>query len=117
MLSIRIPFRKQRFRFYKPKWPSTLQISAASPPEIARQSQSDIISARDVEAACQRLTVSPRTRMFRHLGTFAGLALVFALSNVGSMVVANQYPPIAMLVTLAAAVIGAFCLGIHMRND
>lgn len=111
------PFSPAAFSVLKGKVAEYLADVTRESASIAKRSQSDVISVRDVEAACDRLTISPRKRLYRHVGTFAGLSLGFCGSTFGSMVVASLFPAWAVLLAIGSGLLGAFLLGIHINND
>ena len=84
---------------------------------IAKHQQVDIISAKHVESACERLTFSPQQRLYRHLGTVAGLCLGASASALSSMLIASQFTFPGIVFTVCTGIPGAFLLGIHMTRD
>jgi histone H3/H4 len=112
-----VPFSAAAFSVIKGKVSEYLKEVTTESAAIAKRSQSDVISVRDVEAACDLLTISPRKRLYKHVGTFAGLSLGFCGSTVGSMVVASSYPVWAVFVAIGSGLLGAFLLGVHINND
>jgi hypothetical protein len=84
---------------------------------IAKQQQADIISAKHVEAASDRLTWSPERRLYRNLGRFGGLLIGFSVSTLGSMLVESKYPVWAIVLTVITIALGAFLLGQDAMRD
>jgi histone H3/H4 len=111
------PFSPAAFSVFKAKVIQYIEDLARESATIAKRTQADVVSAKDVQAACDRLTTSPRKTLYRHLGTVGGLSLGASTSALGSMLVANQFPLWAVLVAIGTGILGAFFLGIHFRND
>lgn len=111
------PFSPAAFSVFKGKIAEYIAEVARESATLARRSQVDIISVRDVEEACERLTTSPRNRLYRHLGTVGGLALGTGGSALASMVIAGQYPPWGVVLTVLFVSAGCLLLGMHFRND
>jgi hypothetical protein len=84
---------------------------------IAKHESADVISAKHVEAAYDRLTISPQRRFYRHLGPIAGLFFGGFISTVASMVVAGQYPLLGIALAAASGIVGAFLYGVHVTRD
>jgi histone H3/H4 len=111
------PFSAAAFSVLKGKVAEYLGEVTREAAAIARRTKADVISVRDIEAACERLTVSPRKIVFRHLGTIAGLSLGTCGSTLSSMVVAGQFSLWSIVLSIATGLIGAFLLGIHVFKD
>jgi hypothetical protein len=84
---------------------------------IAKHQEADVISAKHVEAAAERLTLSPQGRFRRHLGIGSGLFLGSSISTLGSMVVADAYPLSGIILTLITGIVGAFFFGMHVMRE
>ena len=111
------PFSPAAFSVFKGKITEYVGEVARESAALARRSQSDVISVRDVEAACERLTVSSQRRFYRHAGILSGLLLGYSTSAICSMIVSNSYPLWGNISALVTGILGAFLLGIHMRKD
>jgi hypothetical protein len=84
---------------------------------IAKQQQADLISAKHVEAASERLTWSPDRRLYRNLGRLGGLLMGFSVSMLGSMIVESKYDGISVIVTVLTGLVGGFLLGADFIRD
>lgn len=84
---------------------------------IAKQQQADLISAKHVEAASERLTWSPERRRYRNLGRIGGLLFGFSVSTFASMIVEAKYSGVSVAVMVIPGLIGAFLLGTDWIRD
>jgi hypothetical protein len=84
---------------------------------IARRHCADMVSAADVHQAKRCLVFGRPSRMVRHMGTFGGLLLGAALSNVPTMASSSQNPTVGWLWTLVFVACGGFMVAIHFARD
>jgi hypothetical protein len=84
---------------------------------IARRQQADIISAKHVQDACDRLTVSPRRRLYKHIGTIGGIALGISGSGLITILTASESSIALIGATVITALVGGIFLGISIRSD
>lgn len=83
----------------------------------ARRHQAEGVSSSDVEHASQYLVSSTRHRVYRHAGTFGGLLLGTALSNMLSMITTNQFGLNGIIITFSLTLIGTFLIAVHIVKD
>lgn len=78
---------------------------------IARQEQVDVVSAKHVEAACDRLSISAQQRWVRKLEVMGGLCFGAGVSSLGSMFLLEDVPTLGWVFTICTLVAGASMLG------
>ena len=83
----------------------------------ARRHQSENVSTSDVEHASQYLVSSTSHKFYKHMGTFGGLFLGTALSNVLSMITTNQFTLNGIIVTFILTLIGSFMIAAHVVKE
>lgn len=83
----------------------------------ARRHQAENASTSDVEHASQYLVASSSRKVYRHLGTFGGLFLGTALSNILSMITTNQFSLKGIVVTFVLTLIGSFMIAAHIVKE
>ena len=83
----------------------------------AKRHQAEGVSSSDVQQASQYLVASTSHRIYRHSGTFGGLLLGSALSNILSMITTSQYGFIGVIVTFILTLIGTFLIAVHIVKD
>lgn len=111
------PFTPSAFSTLKSRVLDYLSDVIRESARIARHHDADVISPKHVETACDRLTMSPQTRLARHCGTIAGLLLGAFASTLSSMVVAAQWPTSGIVTAICTGLPGAFLLGVHLRRE
>lgn len=83
----------------------------------ARRHQAEGVSSSDVQQASQYLVASTSHRIYRHAGSFAGLLLGTALSNILSMITTHQYGLTGIIITFILTLIGSFLIAVHILKD
>src|SRR5262249_1722532 len=83
----------------------------------AQRHQAEGVSSSDVQQASQYLVASTSHRIYRHAGTFGGLLLGTALSNILSMITTNQYGLTGIIVTFILTLVGTFLIAVHIVKD
>jgi histone H3/H4 len=83
----------------------------------AKQHRAESVSSADVQQANQYLVASPSHRIYRHVGTFGGLLFGTALSSMVSMITADQYRLMGVVVTFIITFIGGFSIAIHIVKN
>lgn len=85
--------------------------------KISIRDRADNISTKHVELASERLTVHPRNRLYKHLGTVGGILLGAALSNILTMQASNQFSFQSVLTTVILGIVGAFLIAFNIAVD
>jgi hypothetical protein len=85
--------------------------------KVSKRRQSDMVSVAHVERASEYLIASTGRRLFRHIGTVGGIFLGAAISNLLTMTSANQFSTLAILVTTALGIVGAFMIALFIAKD
>ena len=83
----------------------------------AKRHQAEGVSSADVQHASQYLVASTSHKIYRHFGTFGGLLLGTALSNILSMITTSQYGLTGIIATFILTLIGTFLIAVHIMND
>ena len=111
------PFSSQAFATLQEKITKYVAQLVDESAKVAKRHRADTISEAHVQTASDYLISDTSRRFFRHLGTLGGILLGAALSNLLSMSSANKYPPLAVLLTTALGIIGAFLIAFHIARD
>ena len=83
----------------------------------AKRHQAEGVSSSDVQQARQYLVASTSHRIYRHSGTFGGLLLGSAWSNILSMITTSQFGLAGVIVTFILTLIGTFLIAVHIVKD
>ncbi|HEU4770268.1 MAG TPA: hypothetical protein VFS77_23075 [Pyrinomonadaceae bacterium] len=83
----------------------------------AKRHQAEGVSSSDVQQASQYFVSSTTHRIYRRAGTFGGLLLGTALSNMLSMITTNQYGLSGVVVTFALTLLGTSLIVAHIIKD
>lgn len=89
----------------------------AEPVKVSKRHQADAVSLSDVEQVGRYLLASNVQRVYKHLGTFGGIAFGAGLSNVLSMVTTNQFNATGVLLSVGLSVVGACFVALHLAKD
>ena len=111
------PFSEKAFQRLKEKigeYSSQLIVESI---KRSKRHQAESVSTSDVESASQYLVSSSSHKIYRHLGTFGGLFLGTALSNVLSMITTNQFTLSGIIVTFVLTLIGTFMIAAHIVKE
>ena len=84
---------------------------------IARRHQSESVSLSDVERASQYLGPNTSHKVYRHMGTFGGVLLGTAASNILSMITTQQYNLKGIITTFVLSFVSAFMIAVHVVKD
>jgi histone H3/H4 len=84
---------------------------------IAHRSRADTVSSAHVDEALGHLIAMQSRRVFRHMGTFGGILLGSALSQLVTMLSDARFTPIGVTVTAVLGIIGSFLVALHMAKD
>ena len=113
----KIPFSDQAFQELKEQISAYTEELIDESVKKAKQHRAESVSSADVQQAGQYLVASPSHRFYRLVGTFGGLLLGTALSNIASMITTHQYGLTAVVLTFSLTLIGTFFITIHMVKD
>ena len=113
----RIPFSEQTFDQLKEQIGAYAVELINESVKKAKRHHAEGVSSADVQQASEYLVGSPSHRIYRHGGTFAGLLLGTASSNILSMITTNQYSLTGVVVTFILTLIGTFLVAVHIVKD
>jgi len=111
------PFSPQAFLRLKEKVSEYAVQLITESVKRARRHQAETASTSDVEQASQYLVASSSHKFYRHMGTFGGLFLGSALSNVLSMITTNQFALNGIIVTFILTLVGSFMIAAHIVKE
>jgi len=111
------PFSVPAFSALRDKISRYIAELVAESIKIARRHRADTVSAAHVEQAAAYLVADTSRKLFRHLGTIGGILLGAAIGNLLSMVTANQYSTVSIVVTSVLCIVGAFMIALHIAKD
>lgn len=111
------PFSAPAFENLKDKIARYIAEVIAESVKVAKRHRADTVSAAHVDQASDYLVSDASRRFFRHIGTIGGILLGASISNLLTMVTANQYSATSIGVTTALAIVGAFMIALHIAKD
>ena len=78
---------------------------------VGKRDRTDVISAKHVQIAANNLVSHSRGTLYAHLGIWGGIFLGASLSALLSMILANQYPALGVILVTIVGIFGAYLLG------
>jgi hypothetical protein len=111
------PFTAPAFSVFKGKVTQYLSDLVRESDIVAKRDQTDAISVKHVEAACEHLTLKSRNKVYRFAGTIGGIGLGTGVSVLVTMALGGQFSLAGILICTISGMVGSFLLAISIMKD